>query len=315
MKNALIISTLKKLEQQANVRGEVYRAKAFKYAYTTISKLEFEIKVIDQIKGIEGFGKGTLSRISEIISEGKLNEVDDISKKDKIIEQFISINGVGFKTAEKWYKKGYRTIDDLLTKESKNLTESQKIGIKYKDELSLKIPRETIDEIIVLIIQTIQEINKEKNVDLISLIAGSYRRGKRESGDIDCIVSEKNGQLDKSHITLFLYKLEEIKLLTDNISLGPSKYMGICRDQRGIHRRIDFEFVYDYDNFVYELLYFTGSQETNILMRRAAKKMGMVLNQHGLYKGGKLLKANSEKEIFSLLKMEYLDPEDRWILM
>ena len=39
--------------------------------------------------------------------------------------------------------------------------------------------------------------------------------------------------------------------------------------------------------------------------------MGMVLNQHGLYKGGILLKANSEKEIFSLLKMEYLDPEDR----
>ncbi len=234
-----------------------------------------------------------------------------MTNKDKIIDKFIEINGVGFKTAEKWYKKGYMTIEDLLQGEGDNLTEAQKIGIKYKDELSQTIPRERIDEINIVIIDVIKGINLERNLDMFSLVAGSYRRGKKACGDIDCLISEKNNHLEENHIKAFLDKLIKINLITDEISLGPSKFMGVCVDKNGIHRRIDFEFVYDYNSFVYELLYFTGSGETNVIMRQSAKKLGMILNQHGLFKKGKLMKAKNEKEVFKYLKLDYLDPEDR----
>ena len=64
------------------------------------------------------------------------------------------------------------------------------------------------------------------------------------------------------------------------------------------------------------LLYSTGSKEFNIVMRRKAKKKGMLLNQKGLFKktNGKveLVKnLNSEKDYFDALNMEYKEPKDR----
>ena len=46
-------------------------------------------------------------------------------------------------------------------------------------------------------------------------------------------------------------------------------------------------------------------------MRGIAKKKGYMLNQNGLYKNGKLITINSEKEIYDLLGIPYVKPKDR----
>ena len=52
-------------------------------------------------------------------------------------------------------------------------------------------------------------------------------------------------------------------------------------------------------------------------MRTEALKNGYTINEYGIYKlrkdkkKGKMMKVNTEKDIFDLIGMEYLEPRDR----
>lgn len=50
--------------------------------------------------------------------------------------------GIGPATALRLYEKGYRTLDDLQKEES--LTNAQKIGLKYFDDIKQRIPRNEV---------------------------------------------------------------------------------------------------------------------------------------------------------------------------
>ena len=63
------------------------------------------------------------------------------------------------------------------------------------------------------------------------------------------------------------------------------------------------------ESYYYALLYFTGSDKLNIIMRRRAQELGYSLNEHGMKGFDKKIK--SEKDIFEILGMKYMDPIDR----
>jgi DNA polymerase lambda len=307
--NSIIVSNLQKLATQAKSRNEAYRAQAFTKAASIIDKLSFEIKDPNQLKGIPGIGKGILGRVVELLETKHLKELEGLDKKTEVIDEFTKIMGVGIKTAQKWYDKGDRTLKDV--EKNEKLSHAQQIGLKYKEELNLKIPRENITQIEKTLLKAIDKVNKSFNTYIILTIAGSYRRKLPQSGDIDVLVTETGGKLNEKHINKFLDILSTEGIITDDINLGPYKYAGICVDKDGLHRRIDFEFVRDYHSYPYELLYFTGSYNFNITMRQRAKEMGMILNQNGLYKNDILIPVKNEKEIFDVLALKYLEPEDR----
>jgi DNA polymerase lambda len=309
--NKLVVSYLKKLENLATHKNEVYRQRVFKKARQVIGALDFELKNISQLKGRVGIGKGILQRIAEILETGKLKEVDEqiTDEKEQVIEKFMNIHGVGEKTAERWYEKGHRDLKDLIKNEK--LTTAQKIGIKYNEELPLRVPRNNIEVIDKILQETVREINREFKLDLVCEIAGSYRRKTPDCGDVDCLLANKSSPLTDKQVDLFFERLKYKGLLTDELGRGENKYIGVCVDKEGIHRRIDFEFVRDYSKFPYELVYFTGSQQTNLEMRQKAKDQGMMLNQNGLWIGSRLIPAKNEREVFRNVGMRYLKPEER----
>ncbi len=73
-------------------------------------------------------------------------------------------------------------------------------------------------------------------------------------------------------------------------------------------RRVDFLFTNE-NSYYYALLYFTGSQKLNIIMRKRAIELGYSLNEHGMKGVDKKIK--SERDIFEILEMKYLEPIDR----
>ena len=63
-------------------------------------------------------------------------------------------------------------------------------------------------------------------------------------------------------------------------------------------------------------MYFTGSKEFNINMRKDAKSQGLKLNEYGLYrlnedKTETLLAGDTEDSIFSALQIEDVEPRHR----
>ncbi len=59
------------------------------------------------------------------------------------------------------------------------------------------------------------------------------------------------------------------------------------------------------------LLYFTGSKDFNVKMRRDAITQGYLLNEYGLMKQGEYVAGQTEEEVFETLGMKYVEPKNR----
>ena len=291
-----------------------FRKLAYSKAINTIVNLNFKITSIDQVKKLRGIGKSILEKINEFLKTGVIKKVKEINDtldefnfvKQNIIKAFLNIWGVGDTKANILYDKGYRSIDSLR-KDPSILNRQQLIGLKYYDDLQLKIPR--ID---ITVIQTVIRyiLNKEFGKKTYTLmVAGSYRRYKETSNDIDIMLTSRIFNLENT-----VHILQKWGVISDVLSMQKEKFMGIgkCPNTNENHFRLDIEFL-PKEEFVYGLLYFTGSKDFNKEIRYHAKKLGYTLNQHGLKnnKTGKYIHVDTEEDIFKILNVNYIEPNLR----
>lgn len=333
-KNKYLIEEFEKLKKQ--IRYDIdhtgdrkkrlvhsFRLQATDKVIGILLNFKDEIVSSQQLKGIKGIGRGTLQRIDEILSEGKLGEIiPEILNQEymKYIDELAEVNGIGERTAYELYKNyGVKSIDDL-----KKLYKSGKIslpdpivkGLKYYGIVQDKIPHEEIIEVDEYLHQVLLEIDPE----LFGIICGSYRRMAPTSGDIDMLlVHPKVKSISakvtskKNYLGILINHLIQggfiVDSLTDeNVS---TKYMGYCRYNGSPIRRIDIRFI-PYDSYHTAILYFTGPKDFNTRMRRLANTLGYSLSEYGLTdENGKLIKVHSEKEVFDILGLEYIPPEKR----
>lgn len=96
------------------------------------------------------------------------------------------------------------------------------------DDFETKIPREEIEQIEKILKEMIAKLDKS----YIVTICGSYRRGKKESGDIDVLLTHPNYTSDTKEskkqsplLKSVIECLEKETLITDRISLGGAKFM------------------------------------------------------------------------------------------
>ena len=87
--------------------------------------------------------------------------------------------------------------------------------------------------------------------------------------------------------------------------------MGVCKIDK-IARRIDIRVV-DYSSYYSSLLYFTGNKNFNLYLRNKALQNNFSINEYFLkdLNNDKNIFLNSEKEIFDILKIAYLNPDER----
>ena len=58
-------------------------------------------------------------------------------------------------------------------------------------------------------------------------------------------------------------------------------------------------------------MYFTGSKEHNIAVRKVAIKHGMKLNEYALTEGSAVVASETEEDIYYALGLEYYEPRNR----
>jgi DNA polymerase beta len=314
-----------------------FRQKQIKNALNIIKKYPKKIteENLGEFNELPGIGKGTINRIKEILKNGYLSELSDfktvVDPNEKIIEELESIVGVGRTTALELVKQGITSVSDLKKKIKSNLVHvNDKIllGIKYYGKFLDNIPREEITKVYKLIKKEIDKLNKKYKLDdnnkYIFEICGSYRREKLVSGDIDILVSKLGTTMNNPDKINHLDRLVKIlknpiklnnnnPLLVDDITDKnyETKYMGFAKYKDNPYRRIDIRYV-SYDVYPSALLYFTGSAELNLKMRKIAKKLKLKLSEYGLTKeDGTLIPITSEYDVFKILKIEYLSPNLR----
>ena len=356
-------------------QGNVHKYHAYRTAIDSIKRFGAVITSSAQLKDLKGVGKSMLQKVDEILKTGCLQQEQDV-RADPVaqaLKLFTEIHGIGPVMARKLVvENGLRTLEDLRDSDLQ-LAPQIRLGLKYHDEASARIPYDEIEEHLVYVRRVAKSIDRRLTVSC----CGSHRRGLATSGDIDLLLTHPATNADSGCEYVFMaHMLKELRhraYVVDTLSEGPHKFMGYCRlpasgvpedrdknaeemEQPGIVQRaavptrahrLDMRW-FTYDSFYPALLYFTGSDMFNVQMRTSALKLGFTLNEYGIYRlrndgetgagqmepaersrspnrnlpaaaavaGGPLIKGdrlavNSEKEIFELLRMPFVEPKDR----
>lgn len=321
MKNQLIIDNLTKLYNHYRMSDDPtisrFKSNVISKLIKIIKLYDHEIKDGQDLKNIKGVGKGSIDRINEILKTNTLQELEDVNNNASIIYELEKISGIGkVKAKSLVIDNNIKSIADLRNKLDNGeieLTHHVTIGLQYYEDINKRIPRTEMDAIN----KYMNTIIKTHMPNLIYSLCGSYRRGLSSSGDIDILISDvdyKIGISKQKYLEKLINILSEKKFILDNLTTnGSTKYMGICKlPRRKTARRIDIRCV-NYNSYFTALLYFTGSRQLNINMRNKALENGYKLNEYSVYNTTKKQEIfpKSEKEIFELCGVDYLEPIER----
>ena len=308
--NEKIAEMLEKLSILMQKKGDVMRARVYSRALDTVLLETGDIADIKELEGKSGIGPTIMVKMNEYISTGKLSVLE--KEKENPLIWLTEIHGIGPKKATELIEKGIYKMEDLEGRKDELLNNVQKKGLQYYEEINQRIPRDEIDEY-----KKILESSFKKVADGESKqeIVGSYRRGSRTSGDIDVIITSKNEDIFKN----YMEELKEKGIIIEVLSNGKTKSMVIARlNKESIARRVDFMYT-PQEEYPFAILYFTGSKIFNTVMRGYALKLGLSLNEHGIYKKekgkekGERISKNfeTEEKIFEYLHLKYKTPDER----
>lgn len=131
-------------------------------------------------------------------------------------------------------------------------------------------------------------------------LAGSIRRNKTEPNDVDIVLIPA----DRRKIMDYVSRHSE-----GNIGRGNSR---ASYRKNGVEVELYFA---TEQNWGAMLMYATGSNQYNILMRTYAKFKGMKLSQKGLFKDGKMIGGQTEEEIYAKLGKKWKEPQKRGLFV
>jgi len=291
--------------------GNPFRIRAYEKAVLNIESLTGDITAIAERKELEkipGVGKDLAAKIEEILATGTCSRLEELKKEIPAgLIEILAVPGLGPKTARLFYDRLKITSVDEL----KEMARSHKLhglpGIKEKTEenilkgielLRQGRERSLLGTILPLVNEIKERLKKLPEVKQISE-AGSVRRKKETTRDIDILVISSDSQKVMEVFTT-------MPVAGDILAKGPTKSSILTR--QGI--QVDLR-VLEPDSFGAALCYFTGSKAHNIRIREMGVKLGLKINEYGVFKGEKKIGGKTEKEVYQAVGLPYIPPELR----
>ena len=273
------------------------------YPYHLRDIYEKDPKLLDDIPGI---GKALMAKIIEILETG------DCQAHLKLVKQItpgvldiLRLRGIGPKKTKLFYDElGIDSVIKLKDTAKRGLLrELPGMGVKSEADVLEAIEsygRLTARMPLYEALETAEEIvsymKKSKLVKKVQY-AGSLRRRRRTIGDIDILASGPTEIVD------YFCKFPEISHVE---AKGDTKATVVLESGVQVDLRVVAE-----ESFGAALYYFTGSKAHNIATRKIAQKLGLKINEYGVFKGEKSVAGKTEKEIFKKIGLPYIIPEMR----
>ncbi|KAK5123236.1 hypothetical protein LTR85_003435 [Meristemomyces frigidus] len=324
--NAATIAILQQMADYYGQIGDEWRIRAYRKAISTLRNHPTKVWTKDEALALPQIGERLATKIEEIAFTNRLRRLDNARAEptDQVLQTFMQVYGAGFAKASEWVSQGYKTLDELL--EKAGLTENQRIGIEHYEDFNSRIPRAEVEQHGSIVRRMLQKIDPVFEV----IVGGSYRRGAKDSGDIDCLITRaETGSAHLRAVVLeqLVPRLTKFGFLVASLAAtnkdDGSKWHGAsCLPSSTTWRRMDLLLVPS-DEIGAALIYFTGNDIFNRSLRLLASTKGMRLNQRGLYKDvirgkgreklsdGPLVEGKSEKRIFEVLGVPWRPPEHR----
>ncbi|HCW35340.1 MAG TPA: DNA polymerase/3'-5' exonuclease PolX [Staphylococcus sp.] len=308
-----IVKMLETIAIYMEIKGEnPFKVSAYRKASQSLETDERTLNDIEDVTSLKGIGKGVGDVINEYIDNGTQSYLDEL--KQEIPEGLIpllKIPGLGSKKIAKLYKElDIKNKEDLI-KACENNQVSELPGFAKKTEQKLLEEAKVLGqrpekysintmikahEVINQFLDNIEDINQYQ-------VAGSFRRMKEMSKDLDYIISTE----EPTKVQQALLEFPDIK---EQIAVGQTKVsldLQIEDDVIGV----DFRLIQP-EAFYHTLQHFTGSKDHNIKIRQLAKQKNEKVSEYGIEEAnGNIITYQSEKEIYDHFNVSYIPPTMR----
>jgi DNA polymerase/3'-5' exonuclease PolX len=209
-----------------------------------------------------------------------MNERDAVLKR-----QMGAMWGIGPVLLSRFWSRGCRSRHDVL--DQKDCPSRCRIADKHYDAMQHRMPRCEVDVISRLIFQQIR--NTYKGGEFKCEVVGSFRRGRYDSGDIDCLLSPHDHKMNSSMLPDIVDVLEGQGLAFDHLQLpnrnrewvGKNTYMGFTR-LPPLATSIKFEAI-DGSGAVGDAVLYVSSDRRELLVSICTKELSSSIKGASLF--------------------------------
>lgn len=316
MENPAVSALLRKIADLLDYQGVAFKPGAYRRAAQTIDDLPKDLATLTtkkELMELPGVGDAIAEKILEYRETGHISFLDRLMADTQMgAAGLMNIDDLGPKRVKDIEKiLGIRTVAELieaakagklrkLPRMSEKMETKILEGALRSQDRVKRFPLAEIDDDVTKLLATLRKIKGVVKAEP----AGSYRRRKETVGDVDVLLAAKKPtDALAADIAASIGKLSIVERV---VAAGKTR---IAFDLKS-KLRVDIRIV-DVSQWGSALLYFTGSKEHNISLRRLAIQKGMKLNEYALAQGDTILASREEKDIYEALDLPYIEPAKR----
>ena len=309
VQNAEIAAMFDQTADLLEIKGEnQFRVRAYRRAARTVEGLPQSVRGMlaaqADLSELPGIGTDLAGKITQIVKNGHFELLDSLKKKlPGELGDMAALPGLGPKRIKLLYDKlKVRTLDDLRRAiKTGRIHKLRGFGPVIEQKLASALEKPVTEKRFKL---AVAEAEAEALVAYLRdggrvVVAGSYRRRRDTVGDLDILVTSKQGPLVGD-------KLVGYDSVAEVLAQGPTRTTVVLRS--GI--QVDVRAVPE-QSYGAALLYFTGSKAHNIALRGIANDHKWKLNEYGLFSGKRRIAGATEEEVYRKLGLAYIPPEMR----
>lgn len=308
-----VVRLLEKIATYMELKGEnTFKVSAYRKAAQSLETDERTIDEIEDVTKLKNIGKGVGEVINEYLAAGESETLKALEEEvPEGLVPLLKIPGLGSKKIHKLYKELGITNKEELARACENKEVSALSGFGKKTEenilasvkaLSARKERYPIN----LLIKLNQEIEEYlETIDALEQyhVAGSFRRVKEMSKDLDYIMSTDDPETVQQALLKVPHKVKDVAVGLTKVSVE------VEFEDETIE--IDFRIV-EPSAYYHTLQHFTGSKDHNIRIRQLAKARGEKVSEYGIEQpDGSLLQLDSEAAIYEHFGSEWIAPPMR----
>jgi len=289
-----------------------FKIRAYRRAAEAVRSLDEpagELLRRDQ-SAIPGIGEALRSKIWEMESEGRIEYLERLRAEiPAAIVVLTRVPGIGPRTAWRLHESlGIEDVASLLAAaRAGRIREMPGFGAKTEANIIKAIQsmqsdggRKPLYMALPLAEQIVNELLEVSGVEHADA-GGSIRRRRDTIGDIDIIAAT-------SDVERLMERFASLDVFAEITSMGSRRASAITQSQI----RCDLWAVPP-ESYWTGLHHVTGSKDHHVRLRGIAGRLGLLINERGVYRDsdGQAIAIESEEEIYSLLGMSYIPPELR----
>ncbi|MGQ4912194.1 MAG: DNA polymerase/3'-5' exonuclease PolX [Candidatus Thorarchaeota archaeon] len=311
-KNAEVAQVLEEIGLLLDIEGkDRFRSLAYHRGARAIKSLGEDVVEVarrNELTKIPGIGKGLAKIITNYIETGQVPKLDELRTRVPIkVMELMAIRGVGPRTIKLMYDKlGITDLESLERAASDgSLSQLPGLGDRSVKQIlqGIELVRQGLERTLLAdalieaekIVSALRALPSVKQIE----VAGSARRRRETVGDLDILV-------DASDTETIMGTFVGLESVAEVLARGTTKSSVRLTSNLQIDLRI-----ISAESFGAGLQYFTGSVDHNVKLRSIAQKMGLKLNEYGLFRGEEKVEGREERAIYESLGMTWVPPELR----